>query len=344
VNIKILSKPVMVVATAGMVASGLGMYIWREEHRPPLLEVYIFSMKEGQSVFIRTPEDRRILIDGGGSSIVRLVSKYLPFYSRRIDDVVVTKTVGKNVSGLISILDRYKVGQVYLPAVTLEALELDSSKDAVYETFIKAIKEHRIPVQELSEGDSLDFSVNGFSSDYLGVARVTNLKVQSSILFPAAPANFSYSKASGPSLVLNISHGDNSILLAGDLSKKIQKYIASSSFSDGSEITDDNESVNIAGDDEERRLRFNRAVVFSNAASPSLLSYELMESFRPDALIYSKKVTYATPKFVMTNKTVKASRDSSDLISKDMRFNVQDTGIIKIVSDGKSLTIFREKQ
>ena len=107
---KIASKPLIVVAAVGAVALGLGGYVWKEENRPAILEVYVFSLSSGRSIFIRTPEDKRILIDGGGNSdIVDELTQILPFYSRRIDAVVATNSEGNNVSGLIDVLNRYIV-------------------------------------------------------------------------------------------------------------------------------------------------------------------------------------------------------------------------------------------
>ncbi len=364
-NIKSISKPAMMVATATMVASAVGIYVYKEEHRQPLLEVYVFSLKDGQSIFIRTPEDRRILIDGGGGSeVIRLISAKLPFYSRRIDDLIVTKPTGKKVGGLISIINRYGVNKVYLPAITLESLVLDAAEDTVYAEFLKTISVHKIPVRELSAGGSIESQNDGLVPKTIA-DRTLSTRLKSHVLFPVSPKDFSYSKASGPSLVLELKHGSNSILVLGDVSKKIQKYVASYSFSDGlslshSTIESDftvNEDVSIVAHDaiskreESEPLRGDevqgampsdphRVLVVSNTGNASNLSSELIQSYMPDAFIYSKKISYTKPK---TPAGKKIAVDPVGDLSSEVKFNTKESGITKIVSDGRSLTISSDR-
>jgi beta-lactamase superfamily II metal-dependent hydrolase len=107
-SLRFSPKSAIIAATASAIVAGVGAYVWHQEHRLPLLDIYLFALKSGQSAFIRTPDDRRILVNGGSNSeIIRRISKRLPFYSRRIDALIVTDTSAKNVSGLIDVLERY---------------------------------------------------------------------------------------------------------------------------------------------------------------------------------------------------------------------------------------------
>src|SRR5689334_6366418 len=144
---KLISKPVIIGAVSVLaVSAGLAGYVWYENHRPPVLEVYVIPLKTGQALFIRTPNDKRILVDGGtNSEIIRYISKILPFYSRRIDQIIVTRTDGAHVTGLIDAVNRYAVGEVVAPGITLESLGLASSTDQIHQTFLDAAASHKIP-------------------------------------------------------------------------------------------------------------------------------------------------------------------------------------------------------
>lgn len=98
--------------TIGLI--GVGAYVWSQSVRPGVLEAYVFDTPGALSVFIRTPNDKRMLINGGSNAdIVRRVSSILPFYSRRIDLVIATESADKVTTGLHDITDRYEVGETF---------------------------------------------------------------------------------------------------------------------------------------------------------------------------------------------------------------------------------------
>ncbi len=301
---KLYIKPIIVVASIAIASSALGAYYWREEHRKPILEIFVFAPKNGRSVFIRTPEDYRILIDGGSNSeIIRFISKILPFYSRRVDMVIATTDNGKNTGGLIDIIQRYQIGDIYLPKYTLDSLGLASSTDQIYETFIQMVNELGSNTEEVSIGKVIDLDSK------------TKLK----ILFPADPTKFSYSKASAPEVLFNINYGVTNILFAGNASPKIQKYIAS---------TNDVSNSNI---------ELSNVLVVSHSALPNNISSEFINKFHPANLVYSKNLS----KHQTSSGTTKTKKKIDPLLylSPDNRFNIRENGGIKIESDGKGVNL-----
>ena len=141
------------VAGAAVSSVGLGAYVWHEQSRPAVLEVYLFSLKGAPGAFIRTPEDKRVLINGGANSdVIQEITKILPFYSRRIDMVIATKDDADHVSGLVDIVSRYSVGGAYIPAVTLNSLGLASTTDPAYQAFLDKLGELKVPPQLLEAG------------------------------------------------------------------------------------------------------------------------------------------------------------------------------------------------
>jgi competence protein ComEC len=300
---KITSKPLVIGAAATALAFGMAGYVWREEHREPILELYVFNLKSGSSVFVRTPDDKRILINGGANSeVIRELTDILPFYSRRIDTVIATDADGKDVSGLIDVLERYSVDNVVVPAVTLQSLGLASTTDQIYATFLDTVRRLKIPLREVSAGDTLDWG-----------QKIGGSPVNAEILFPAVSSNgekFQYSRASAPEILLRISYGQTSVMLLGNATTKVQKFIATSTSR-----TD--------------------VLVVPHGISADSLSAVLMDKIKPDYLIYSQAISNSSKK--STKKPAKV--DPLYFILDDKRFNSREKGTIKAVSDGISIKI-----
>jgi beta-lactamase superfamily II metal-dependent hydrolase len=179
----------------------MGLYIWRNEHRPPVLEVYFFKLNKGRSIFIHTPHNSTILIDGGQSSdVIREITKVLPFYRRRIDVVIATREEAKNIGGLVNVFKRFEIGKIIVP-------EMLGTSSALY-ALEKVRKEKKVPKEKVQKGDSLQ--IDGINFD---------------VMFPYP--DFKYNKTSLPEIVLKVAYGTTTLLFLGDVSKTIQKSILS---------------------------------------------------------------------------------------------------------------------
>lgn len=280
----------------------ISLYMWSISKAPSKFELYVFNTKGKPSIFIRTPQDERVLINGGANSdIIRFITKVIPFYSRRIDTIMLTDDGADEVTGLIDIVNRYKVSSVVVPALTVKKLGLASSSDQIYETFIDSVNVLSIPIKAVAKSDKLNFK--GFKI---------------SILFPEDEQNFTYSKASAPELVLKISYGATSFLLTGHTSTKIQKFIAQ------------NRLINTQAN----------VLITSHSASVSSLSLDLVHAVRPEFVVYSQSVTSTKSSGKKSGTASKSKKvDPLYMILNDRRYNVQQKNTVKVFSDGKSVQI-----
>ncbi len=300
-NIRNLSKPFFIAAATSAVVGGLGSYVWKLESRPPILEVYVFSLSSGRSMFIRTPEDKRILIDGGANSeVIRKITSILPFYSKRIDTVIATNSEGKNVSGLIDVIQRYDVNEVYIPGINLEVLGIASSSDQIFKTFTDIVRNGNIQIFELISNDNVYLDKN----------------ISIKIIFPVIQERFAYSKTSAPELLFNISYDQNSLTFLGNATNKIQKYIASTSNTIGK--TD--------------------VLIISHSALPTNMSPVLIDKLQPKYLVYSKllKNKIAKTKISVNKKTI---TDPLSYIPNKNKLNIKEKGTIRIKSNGRELEL-----
>lgn len=78
------------------------------------LHVYFLDVGQGDAILIRAPDGRQILVDGGPSptALLNELGDVLPFWDHSLDLVVLTHPDGDHITGLIPLLDRYRVGQV----------------------------------------------------------------------------------------------------------------------------------------------------------------------------------------------------------------------------------------
>lgn len=300
-------KIIVYGAISTCVIVGLAFYVWSISRLPTRLEMYVFDTKGRPSIFIRTPLDTRILIDGGANGdVIRDLTRILPFYSRRIDTVIVTKDEPNNVTGLIDVISRYKVGFITIPKITAKQLSLGNSTDQIYETFMSTVQQFKIPVREVLAGDELILGNNPHE------------KLKAEILFPVSTTSgFKYSKASPPEIVMRISYGNTAFLLLGDASLKTQKYIAISIS------TSTSTTIRLLSD----------VLIVPHSVSATSLSADLINIVKPKFLIYSQSI----PKH---NSTIKNNKiDPLYMILDANRFNLKQKNTIEVLSDGKSVDI-----
>ena len=115
------------------------LYIFKLNEHSHSLRIYVFSLKNNIAIFLQTSSGKRILINGGGNSeIVRKITKVIPFYSRHIDTIISTNEEDKNITGLISVVDRYKVDRAYLQKINSHNLNLSTTSSKIYDKIGRA--------------------------------------------------------------------------------------------------------------------------------------------------------------------------------------------------------------
>lgn len=78
------------------------------------LHVKFLDVGQGDAIFIQTPDNRQILIDGGPdpTQLLSELGRVLPFWDRDLDMVILTAPEEDRLPGLIPILERYTVTTV----------------------------------------------------------------------------------------------------------------------------------------------------------------------------------------------------------------------------------------
>lgn len=171
------------------------------------LHVTFLDVGQGDAIFIQAPRGQKILVDGGPSPAILLAAmgRRMPFWERTIDLVVLTHPHDDHVSGLIPVLERYRVqafldgGQEHPTPTYTHCLELVQEKGIPYHLARAGM--------QIQLGEGLQMKV---------------LHPQSELL------SGTDSDVNNNSIVLRLTYGQISFLLPGDVEEEEEAVLLSS--------------------------------------------------------------------------------------------------------------------
>jgi beta-lactamase superfamily II metal-dependent hydrolase len=301
----------MLIISGGLIllAGGFfGAYVWHWEVRPHVLEAHVFLADTVISVFIRTPDNHTILIDGGKTGgIMRSLTSLMPFYRRAVDTVILTKDDDAHAAGLVDVLNRYHVGEVIEMAdvISPENMLKIASTSTAYLEFAKVIAAKNIPDRKVTDGGTLalEDGIHG--------------TVSAGILFPPTAPAFKFSKTNLPQLALRIRYGETSFVIS-DLSKTEQKYAVAAASSALSVLPTAN------------------VLIAQHAGGTSAMNEDFFSSIRPDYTVISKKPTVPHASAVSAKKPKKPPFSIFNVTSVHI-VNLATDGNAEFISDGKTI-------
>lgn len=167
------------------------------------LTVAFLDVGQGDAIFIEAPNGNQILIDGGpNKSVLKELSKVMPFYDRSIDAIILTHPHLDHYGGFIDAMNNYKIN-----------LEIDSGNNnhesSGFDIYIKKLEENKIKRIFAKRGTI----VNLDKGIYLD------------ILFPVT--NKEGFPPHDEMVVTRLVYGNNSFLLTGDMEENLENYLSS---------------------------------------------------------------------------------------------------------------------
>jgi competence protein ComEC len=171
------------------------------------LHVAFLDVGQGDAILITSPDGRQILVDGGPSpsALTSALGHEMPFWDRSLDLVVMTHPDADHITGLVEVLDRYRV----------EAW-LDSGQpsiDALYTECIARLEENAVAHHQVRTGDRLE----------LGPGIVLEVVHPPSESLPSTAAS-----DNNGSLVLRLVWEDAEFLLTGDIEMEVERLLLGS--------------------------------------------------------------------------------------------------------------------
>ncbi len=170
------------------------------------LHVTFLDVGQGDAIFIQTPRGQKILVDGGPSPTVLLAAlgRRMPFWERTIDLVILTHPHDDHVSGLVPVLERYKVKAF-----------LDGGQEhptPAYTRCLELVQEKGVPYQLARAGMQIRLSEG----------------LQMKVLHPQSEfLSGTDSDVNNNSIVLRLVYGRISFLLAGDVEEEAEAALLS---------------------------------------------------------------------------------------------------------------------
>lgn len=212
VNMKKFSKNLKTIFLLALAA--IAILVWQtvfhfEARRN--LWVTFFDVGQGDSIFIEVPNGNQILIDGGPSDIILAkLGRTMPFWDRTIDLLVLTHPDADHLNGLLEVLRRYHISMV------LETGVEHSSPQ--YREWREILEKKDIFLINAARGQRVSLGQNVYL--YI-LAPFENL------------AGRAVSKANNTSVVSRLTHGQNSMLLTGDIEKPVENRLVFESLDSG---------------------------------------------------------------------------------------------------------------
>lgn len=165
-----------------------------------ILEVTFFDVGQGDAIFIETSGNHQILIDGGpGSVVLEKLGEEIPFYDRTIDLVVLTHPHEDHISGLIKVLENYRVENVLWTGIAAET--------AIAAKWQEAIKKSKVHIA---------YSGQRIIADGMALE----------ILYPFENLEGQKIKeVDDTSIVARLIFGSNSFLFTGDAFQSVEKKL-----------------------------------------------------------------------------------------------------------------------
>ena len=177
-----------------------------ELNKPQLLEVNFFDVGQGDAIFIETPSQHQILIDGGPSPLIleKLVES-LPFWDRTIDLIVLTHPESDHLVGLIEVLKRYKVENILWTGILRDTAE--------YKEWQRLIRDETAEIFIAKAGQKIILSKSDINSFIDVLYPFENLEGQE------------FKNSNNTSIVAKLIFGENSFLFTGDAYKSVEKKL-----------------------------------------------------------------------------------------------------------------------
>ena len=174
---------------------------------PKKLKIHFVDVGQGDCTFITTPQNKTILIDGGGSMSEEYdvgESTLLPYILDRgytkVDYIFISHFDQDHIGGILTILEELKVGQVYI-----SKQEQDSEN---YQKFLEIVKDRKIKVKVLKQGDCLKIEKNL----YFDILWPIEEQIQENIL-------------NNNAMVMKLRYGKFSMLFTGDIEEVAEEKI-----------------------------------------------------------------------------------------------------------------------
>ncbi len=166
------------------------------------VHVLFFDVGQGDSALITLGDGRQIVIDGGPDwSTLEKLGKYLPFFDRRIDVLILSHPNADHMMSFPEVLRRYSVGALVIARTTYES--------GTYNATLSGAFVHGVPLVSMHAGEKITFGDDSLEA----------------IWPPAMMPKGMNKDVNNESLTLRFTHAGKRVLFTGDLESIVEKTL-----------------------------------------------------------------------------------------------------------------------
>lgn len=192
------------------------------------LRLVACDVGQGDAILVQW-KARQVLVDGGPSSrVLDCLSRYVPFWDRTIEVVVLTHAQDDHMNGLVEVLERYEVENILLSGALGEAKSFGEFREAVVE---EAAKVRLVKQGDLVRIGPLLLEVKWPKTSY-GSEIVWESLSDDNVL----GVNAFSGDLNKTSVVLELSFGSFEALLTGDIGQAEERALVGEGLLSGVEV------------------------------------------------------------------------------------------------------------
>ena len=179
----------------------VGGRAWFQE-RSRLWRIVFLDVGQGDAILVQSPNDFTMLVDGGPDhTVLPEIGAIMPFFDRSIELVLLTHPDADHVTGLVEMLERYRVQRVIYTDVMHQS--------AVYNAFLSGLEKHAIQRHVVRSPEIL---------------KIDDALLE--ILWPQESfAGREITSVNDSSIVARLLIGDVAILLTGDIEREVEAQL-----------------------------------------------------------------------------------------------------------------------
>lgn len=178
------------------------------------LRIIACDVGQGDGILI-TYSSTQILVDGGpGNDVLSCLGRYIPFWDRKIEMIIISNPDSDHFNGAIEVLRRYRVEKFM-------ATEIGKNTDG-YQTLIKSANKKGI--ETIFARKDMALSVGFIYIDILNPSRqaISLSGAKSNVL-----GSFITDKVNNYSIVFHLKYGEFDALFTGDIEEETSDEVAS---------------------------------------------------------------------------------------------------------------------
>ena len=165
------------------------------------LHVVFFDVGQGDAIFIQSPTGQQVLVDGGPdpTTLLARLGEQMPFWDRSLDLVILTHPDADHLTGLVPVLERYRVAQVFDTG--------QPSDTPAFARWQELLAEEKVPVLDSRAGTKVALG---------GDVTLTVLHTGTNLMTGGA------ADSNNNSIVTRLVMGQVSVLLPGDIEAEVE--------------------------------------------------------------------------------------------------------------------------